>query len=237
MAVKLEVCVDTIDGAIAAQNGGADRIELCSALSEGGLTPSAGLIASAAHLDIPSYVMIRPRCGDFVYSPAEITVMLDDIAAVKQAGLAGVVLGAQTFDGGLDTDVLDRLIKASSGLGVALHRVIDVTPDPLEALEDAIELGIERVLTSGGAEAAVDGTHMISQMMQLAAGRITIMPGSGITAQNVGAFIQETKVTEVHASCAKRTPSEESFSNFSPHAGRKETCINKVKQLITTLRA
>lgn len=225
----LEICVDTIDGALAAQAGGGDRIELCSALSEGGLTPSAGLIKAAAALDIPAYAMIRPRSGMFEFSEADIQVMLHDIETVKAAGLAGVVLGAQRSDGALDTDVLHRLLQAADGMGASLHRVIDIVPDPLSALEDAIALGFERVLTSGGAVRAVDGVDMIREMVKQADGRIKIMPGSGLTEDNIAPFVAQTGVDEVHASCAKPVSGEESFSNFSPHGGRKETCKNRVK--------
>ncbi|WP_371169865.1 copper homeostasis protein CutC [Aliiroseovarius sp. 2305UL8-7] len=236
-SVQLEVCVDTIDGAIAAQNGGADRIELCSALSEGGLTPSAGLIVAAAKLAIPSYVMIRPRCGGFNFSDAEMRVMLDDIATVKAAGLAGVVLGVQSPDGTLDKSALATLCDAAGDLGKTLHRVIDITPNPFDALDDAISLGFERVLTSGGAAKAVDGAETVKKMVDHAAGRISIMPGSGLSEDNISKFVAQTGVTEVHASCAIPAKGEESFSNFSPPAGRKETCSNKVKQMKRELSA
>ena len=227
----LEICVDTIDGAIAAQVGGADRIELCAALSEGGLTPTAGLMVAASRLDVPCYAMIRPRSGLFVYSEADVQVMLDDIAAVKDADLAGVVLGAQKLDGTLDTAVLGRLLAAAEGLGATLHRVIDVVPDTLAALDQAIALGFERVLSSGGALAAVDGAEKIRAMVRHAAGRIAIMPGSGLTEDNISDFVAQTGVHEVHASCAVAVTGEESFSDFSPAGGRKETCKNRVKQM------
>ncbi|MCK8484744.1 copper homeostasis protein CutC [Aliiroseovarius sp. S2029] len=227
----LEICVDTIDGAIAAQAGGADRIELCAALSEGGLTPSAGLMVAVSRLDIPCYAMIRPRSGLFVYSDADVQVMLDDIAAVKEADLAGVVIGAQKRDGTLDTAVLGLLLAAAEGLGATLHRVIDVVPDPLAALDQAIAMGFERVLTSGGAATAVEGAERIQAMIRHAAGRIAIMPGSGLTDGNISDFVAQTGVQEVHASCAMAVIGEESFSNFSPAGGRKETCKNRVKQM------
>ncbi|GHE92807.1 copper homeostasis protein CutC [Aliiroseovarius zhejiangensis] len=227
----LEICVDTIDGAIAAQAGGADRIELCAALSEGGLTPSAGLMVAASRLDIPCYAMIRPRSGLFVYSDADVQLMLDDLAAVKEADLAGVVLGAQKPDGTLDTAVLGLLLAAAEGLGATLHRVIDVVPDPLAALDQAIALGFERVLTSGGAATAVEGADRIQAMIRHAAGRIAIMPGSGLTDGNISDFVAQTGVREVHASCAAVVAGEESFSNLSPAGGRKETCKNRVKQM------
>ncbi|MCK8464879.1 copper homeostasis protein CutC [Aliiroseovarius sp. S1339] len=237
MPRTLEICVDTIGGVMAAQAGGADRIELCAALSEGGLTPAAGLMVAASRLDVPCYAMIRPRCGLFVYSDADVQVMQDDIAAVKEADLAGVVLGAQKPDGTLDTAVLGRLLAAAEGLGATLHRVIDVVPDPLAALEQAVEMGFERVLTSGGAAKATDGAKVICAMVRQAAGRIAIMPGSGLTEDNISDFVAQTGVDEVHASCAVTVPEGERFSNFSPHGGRKETCKNRVKQMKRELGA
>ncbi|SEW09093.1 copper homeostasis protein [Aliiroseovarius sediminilitoris] len=231
MPRTLEICVDTIDGAIAAQIGGADRIELCAALSEGGLTPTAGLMIAASQLDVPCYAMIRPRCGLFTYSEADVQVMLDDIAAVKEADLAGVVLGAQKPDGTLDTAVLGRLLAAAEGLGATLHRVIDVVPDPMVAVDQAVALGFERVLTSGGAATAVEGAAGICAMVRRAAGRVSVMAGSGLTEDNISDFVAQTGVHEVHASCAVAVTGEESFSNFSPAGGRKITCMNRVKQM------
>lgn len=212
-AIKLEICVDSIASLNAAAAGGADRIELCTALSEGGLTPSFGFMQAAAALDVSTHVMIRPRGGDFCYSQAEIDVMCADIATAKQLGLAGVVLGVANHDDTLDLDALAKLRAAATDMQCTLHRVVDLTPDIFEATEQAIGLGFDRILTSGGAKNAQDGKTSIAEMVHLAAGRIEIMPGSGVTVQNVNGIIAATGVCDVHASC-----SEAKFS----HSGKVE---------------
>ena len=228
----LEVCVDTIDGVIAAMNGGAGRVELCSSLSEGGLTPSAGLMQAAAALPIPCYAMIRPRSGLFEYSDDEARIMIADIAMVRQAGLAGVVMGAQDGEGNLNTRLLADLIAAAGDLGKTLHRVIDVVPEPLLALDQVIELGIDRVLTSGGEPLAPDGADLIAQMVSRSAGRISIMPGCGLTADNVAGVIAATGVHEVHAACNARVSGDPAFSDFDPPAGRYETSETEVRNMV-----
>lgn len=197
----IEVCVDNAEGLAAAVAGGADRIELCAALSVGGLTPSPGLMALAARATVPVLAMIRPREGDFVYSSAEISQMVADIVAVRHAGLAGVVFGANRADATLDVAVLRELIAASKGLDMTLHRAFDLAPDPDAALETAISLGIPRVLTSGGARTAVAGRANLERLFKLAGSRVTIMPGSGITAETVSE-LRGLPLREVHASCA-----------------------------------
>ena len=228
---RLEVCVDTLDGALAAIDGGADRIELCAALSEGGLTPSAGLMCAAARLTKPSYAMIRPRCGLFHFSEAEVEIMCADIAAARHAGLAGVVLGAQDSDGNLNLKVLQRLKTEAGDMGTTLHRVIDVLPDPLRALDQAIDLGFERVLTSGAKPFAMEGTPLIALMVDRAKGRISVMPGCGLTPANVGQVVSETKVTEVHAACRTQSVGNPAFSDFDPLAGRFETSADEVRAI------
>lgn len=198
---QLEVCVDSIEGALTAVHGGADRIELCSALALGGLTPSVGLIKAAAQLPVPCMAMIRPKAGNFRFDKADIDIMLADIDAVRSAGLAGVVLGAQADHGGLDLDMLQQLTQHTSGLSCTLHRVVDVLIDPLQGVEDAIALGFERVLTSGGCASATDGRQTIAAMHRRAGGAISIMPGSGLNAGNVHQVL-EAGVHEVHASCS-----------------------------------
>ena len=235
MSVLLEVCVDTIAGAHAAMRGGAGRVELCSALSEGGLTPSTGLMQAAAALDIPCYAMIRPRSGLFHFSPEEIDIMRADIRAARDAGLAGVVLGVQDETGALNMPVMRQLMTEAAGLGTTLHRVIDVVPDPLAALDQAIELGIERVLTSGAQPFAPDGTDLIRAMVQRSAGRISIMPGCGLTAENVGGVVAATGVTEVHASCAVPVTGDPAFSDFDPIGGRAETSEFATRNIIGSL--
>ncbi|POR46422.1 copper homeostasis protein [Paraburkholderia eburnea] len=201
MPVLLEVCVDSADGLEAAIAGGADRIELCSALDLGGLTPTPGLIAAASRAPIPVYAMIRPHARSFVWTPADAAAMLAEIDAVRAAGLAGVVLGAALSDSALDVALLETLQSRSRGLGATLHRVFDLVPDSARALEAAIALGFERILTSGGAARAQDGLAMLGALVQQAAGRIGIMPGSGVSAANVARIVQSVGAQEVHASC------------------------------------
>ena len=156
--ILLEVCVDSAEGLAAAIGGGADRIELCSSLELGGLTPSFGLMRFAARQPLPVYAMIRPRAGDFVFDANELAIMRDDIAMARESGLAGVVLGASRSDGRLDADMLAELVGHSYGMGLTLHRAFDCAgPDFGDALDLAIGLGFERILTSGGAASAVGG--------------------------------------------------------------------------------
>ncbi len=231
----LEVCVDTIDGVIAAMKGGAGRVELCSSLSEGGLTPSLGLMRAAAALPLPCYAMIRPRSGLFGFSETEAKIMLADIAFAREAGLAGVVLGAQNADGGLNIELLAQLIAAAGELGTTLHRVIDVVPEPLLALDQAIELGFERVLTSGAQPLAPEGTALIAQMVLQAAGRLSVMPGCGLTADNVANVIAVTGVQEVHAACNVRVSGDLAFSDFDPPGGRFETSETQVREMVSRI--
>ena len=155
--VLVEVCLDSAEGLAEAVAGGADRIELCAALAVGGLTPSAGLMQAAARCPVPVLAMIRPRAGDFVFSPAEVAIMLADIAAARAAGLAGVVLGASLPGGRLDRAILARLTDAASGLDLTLHRAFDLVPDIAPAIELAADLGFRRILTSGQAATAAEG--------------------------------------------------------------------------------
>ncbi|MBL8562124.1 MAG: copper homeostasis protein CutC [Gemmobacter sp.] len=195
----IEVCVDTLAGLEAALAGGAGRIELCAALDLGGLTPSAGLMRAAAGCGLPVLAMMRPRAGGFVWSAAEQAAICDDIAAARAAGLAGVVLGASLPDGRLDRAALARMTAAASGMQMTLHRCFDLVPDPAMALETAIELGFHRVLTSGGALRAAEGLARLQALQAQAAGRIGILPGSGISAANAPLF---AAFPELHASCS-----------------------------------
>ncbi|AYG60560.1 copper homeostasis protein CutC [Rhizobium jaguaris] len=198
----LEVCVEDIAGLNAAVAGGADRIELCSALAVGGLTPSAGLMAMAARAPIPAYAMIRPRAGSFVYSADELAVMKSDIDAVRHAGLPGVVLGASLPDGRLDSDTLAALVAHAGGLGMTLHRAFDLVLDIEEAVELAVSLGFERILTSGCEKTAVKGLAVLERSIAIAAGRISIMPGSGVNIGTVGKLWPRLAIGEIHSSCS-----------------------------------
>lgn len=232
----LEVCVDTIEGARAAVRGGARRIELCSSLSEGGLTPSLGLMKAAAGLPVPCYAMIRPRGGLFHFSADEEQIMLSDIDAAKTSRLAGVVLGAQGPDHNLDIGLLTRLSERADKLGRTLHRVIDVVPEPFVALNIAIKLGFDHILTSGAAPFAQDGTRLIAEMVDRANGRISIMPGCGLSPANVGNVITVTGVTELHASCSVPVPGDPVFSDFEPTSGRKITSEAEVREMAAAIQ-
>ena len=194
--------MDDLAGLEAAIAGGADRIELCAALDLGGLCPSAGLLAAATRSPVPVYVMIRPRVGDFVFSKSDIDAMLRDVDAVRSAGLAGVVLGASLADGSLDVETLERLCRASAGLGKTLHRAVDLCPDLVAAVDIAVQLGFDRILSSGGAPKAIEGLETLKAMNRAAAEKLSIMPGSGVTAENATQIVAMTGARELHASCS-----------------------------------
>ncbi|MGD9511256.1 MAG: copper homeostasis protein CutC [Geminicoccaceae bacterium] len=200
--MKLEVCVAEPDSLAAAVAGGADRIELCAALELGGLTPSPGMMAAAAAAPVPVYALIRPRAGDFLFDAREVEVMLRDIDAVRAAGLAGVVLGASRPDGRLDLHLLERLIGHARGLGTTLHRAIDLVPDLAAAVEAAVGLGVERVLTSGGVRTAPEGMDNLALAHATANGRLSIMAGAGLRPDNLGPLLARGVVDEIHGSCA-----------------------------------
>jgi copper homeostasis protein len=197
--------VDDVLGLAEAVAGGADRVELCAALGLGGLTPAPGLMEVAVGCGVPVMAMIRPRAGDFVYGAAEVAVMKADIAAARRAGLAGVVLGASLRDGRLDEAVLRELVAEAGGLDLTLHRAVDLAPDAAEAVEVAARLGFRRVLSSGGARVAAEGTGRLAEMIAAARGRLEVMPGSGVSVESWPA-LAGLGVREVHASCAVAVP-------------------------------
>jgi copper homeostasis protein len=203
MPPLLEVCVDSPLGLLAAIDGGADRVELCSALALGGLTPTWALMHLAAEQEMPAVAMIRPRAGDFVWTADEIDHMQGEIDDALEAGMAGIVIGANRPDGRLDAKALRALLKdMPPDVDRVLHRCIDLTPDPVEAVDVAVQLGFTRILTSGGAPRAADAVGRLRAMFDRARGRIEIMPGSGITAAMLPALAALLPLTSVHASCA-----------------------------------
>jgi copper homeostasis protein len=196
----LEIAANSLESALAAQAGGADRVELCENLGEGGCTPSYGTLAMARdRLRVPLYVLIRPRGGDFVYSPAEWEVMQRDVELCVRLGCDGVVLGALDRQGLVDLPACAMLIAAAGGLGVTFHRAFDCVADPARALEDVIGLGCERLLTSGQADSAPAGASRIGQLVRQADGRLRIMAGAGVTPATVP-LLAAVGVSEFHAS-------------------------------------
>jgi len=206
--VILEIAANSVASALAAQEGGAERVELCTALELGGLTPSHAQIALARErLRIPLYVLIRPRAGDFLYSDLECEVMQRDIETCVALGCDGVVLGVLDADGDVDLARCRALVAAAGTLGVTFHRAFDLSRDPVQALEAIVALGCERILTSGAQASAVDGAALIRDLVTQAAGRLAIMPGAGITAQNIAALAATTGAQEFHASAKRLLPS------------------------------
>ncbi|MGE3831643.1 MAG: copper homeostasis protein CutC [Parvibaculaceae bacterium] len=232
----LEVCVDDAAGLVAAVAGGADRIELTSALELGGLTPSPALMALAAEARIPVYVMIRPRAGNFVYSPVEEDQMRREIDVVREIGLSGIVIGAMRGNGRLDVEMLSRFVQHAGGLGTTLHRAFDMVSDQFEALEQAVGIGISRILTSGGKPRAEDALDRIAALVERAEGRIVIMAGSGLTAYNAPAFLAVPGLREFHASCSVDAGGkDQSGMGFGP-LPRRRTSSAVVAQLHAALR-
>lgn len=197
--------MDLLEGALAAEEGGAERVELCAALEVGGLTPPEELIAaSVARLRIPVFVLVRPRAGSFVLSRSELVATVEGIRRVASLGAAGIVAGALTPEGRVDVPATAEMIAAAGGLPFTFHRAFDEVADQAEALEALIGLGVGRVLTSGGAETAEAGAGRIGALVRQAAGRIGILAGGSVRAHNVAALVRATGVAEVHS----RTPVE-----------------------------
>lgn len=206
--VLIEVVVDSVESAVAAESGGAGRVELCADLVEGGTTPSAGMIAECRdRVRIPLYVMIRPRGGDFLYSDAEFDVMRRDIRQARALGADGIVLGLLLPDGRIDAPRTARLIRQARPLDVTFHRAIDVCRDPFEALDALAEIGVDRVLTSGQAASAVSGIKTIARLVAHARNRLVIMAGGRINEKNARRIVERTGVREIHVRGARQVRS------------------------------
>lgn len=213
-SVALEVCVDSVDSALAAERGGAARVELCSNLFEGGTTPSAGLISTVRHkTSIALHVMIRPRAGDFCYSADEFEVMQQDVLTAKQLGANGVVLGILNKGGSVNIERTHKLVELARPLSVTFHRAFDMSADLFRALEDVIYTGANRILTSGGEPSAVEGLDALQHLVQAAKGRILLMACGGVRDHNVRAILERTHVPEVHAGMADTVPSPMRYQN------------------------
>lgn len=219
----LEACVNSAISATEAQEGGADRIELCGNMQEGGCTPSVGTILfTRQRLKIPMMVMIRPRGADFCYSEDEFLVMEDDIRFVKEAGAEGVVFGILKPDGTVDTERMGRLAEIARPLSITCHRAFDMCSDPFMAIDDLMRLGFNRVLTSGQEDSAEKGAGLIKDLIRHANNRITVMPGHGIKEHNLKKVMDLTGAIEFHLYLTKQLPSVMKFTRHGVSMGKPE---------------
>lgn len=226
--MKLEIIGFNIESCIAAQDAGADRIELCANPLDGGTTPSYGFIKAARDkLNVDLYAMIRPRGGDFFYSEEEFNIMKDDIAACKNLGCNGVVLGILTQEGAVDKVRCEKLIGYAYPLEVTFHRAFDRVVDPFAALEDIIDMGCERILTSGQQPKVPDGLLLIKELVDKAEDRIIIMPGSGVTSQNIISIAERTGAKEFHSSAGITKDSGMKFYNPAMKESMNYSIANK----------
>ena len=241
--VKFEICSGSLQSALNAQEAGAHRVELCSALSLGGLTPSYGFIELARkRLKIDINVLIRPRQGDFLYDSDEGAVMIRDIIACAQMGVNGVVIGALDPFGNVDVDACRAMVAVAKhhGMSVTFHRAIDRACNIMAALEDVISVGADRVLSSGGKPTSLEGLETLAQMNAAAAGRIIIMPGGGVNAGNIGQILKGSGVQEIHFSGSQTIQSEMVYRegvSFTPDSlggdfTRTESSTEKICQMI-----
>ena len=242
----LEVCAGDIDSVIAAAQGGASRVELCSALGEGGVTPSIGFIRSALQVQgIRVHVLIRPRGGDFLYTPQEVDCMVDDIVAAREAGVHGVVIGALTPDGEVDMNACKKMMEAAAGISVTFHRAFDLCRDPFKALEDIISLGCDRILTSGQAQTALEGKENLAELVKQADGRIIILAGAGVSQSNAAEILNASGTGEIHASARSSVESGMKFRHSGVSMGtpgsdeysRKTTSADIVKQIVSQINS
>lgn len=236
-ATKLEICVDDLHGVRAAVAGGADRLELCSALSLGGLTPSEALTAAAVKAGVPVHAMVRPRSGDFDHDEDEIALIENDIARLADLGVSGVVVGAADTRGELNERALARFREAAKDLAIVLHRVIDLAPDPVAAARIAASLGYDYVLTSGGATCAMDGMLTIGRMVAETRGALNVIAGGGVAPGNVAMLVRATGVTQIHASASRpRDWTDSRIENFGfasgPRRVTETTRVAALKQAI-----
>ena len=241
----LEVCAGSVHSALAARTGGARRIELCGALEIGGVTPSAGLIREVRKVeDLALHVLIRPRGGDFLYDTHETACMVEDIRMARDCGTDGVVIGALTVDGDIDTELCARLIEAAQGMNITFHRAFDRCRRPLQALEEVIKLGCNRLLTSGQATTAEAGIPLLAELVRQAAGRLSVMPGCGVNGRNAARILQATGASEIHASASQSFVSPMRYRNENVSMGssdadelRRETHADEVRQIVEAINA
>lgn len=246
-ALTLEICTDSVEGAIAAQTGGALRIELCDNLLEGGTTPSAGMIAlTRQQITIDLNVIIRPRGGDFCYTDLEFAVMKYDVRQAKQLGANGVVIGLLNPDGTIDKARTAELMALARPLSVTFHRAFDMALEPQQALEELIDLGVDRVLTSGQESSAWEGIDLIAALVQQAGARIVIMPGGGVNERNLHKIVAQSGVKEIHLSARSTVESAMTYRRSHvfmggtlrpPEFSRQTTDRERIKAIFTHLSA
>lgn len=230
---KIEICANSVASCIAAQQGGAHRVELCAGIPEGGTTPSYGMIQQARqNINIKLHVIIRPRGGDFLYNTIEQQIMQQDIAVARQLGADGVVFGCLTPDGQIDTQANQQLIDAASGLSVTFHRAFDMCSDPHQALEQLIALRFDRVLTSGQEATAPQGIPLLKKLVQQADNRIIILPGCGVNEANIAQIAAETGACEFHMSARSKQESNMTYRNNRVSMGGT-VVIDEYRQEVT----
>lgn len=243
---QFEICANSVESCLAAQEGGADRVELCAGIPEGGTTPSYGEIAMAREVLTHTrlHIIIRPRGGDFLYSDMEIRTMLKDIDIARKSGADGVVFGCLSADGEVDITSMRILMEASKGLSVTFHRAFDVCRNPQKALEEIIGLGCDRILTSGQQPTAEQGIPLLKELQGVAAGRITLLAGCGVNENNIARIAAETGIHEFHFSARESIQSEMKFRNEAVSMGgtvhineyeRNVTSVRRVKETVEAL--
>ena len=209
-SILVEACVDSVASSLAAERGGARRLELCDALFDGGTTPSAGMIAACkAAVSIPVFVMIRPRGGGFVYSEVERDVMRRDVIVARELGADGIVIGGLRRDGTIDVELVRLLLDAARELPVTFHRAFDLSPNLEASLESLVDAGVHRVLTSGGAPTAPDGAMVLAELVRQAGSRLVVLAGGGVREDNVRSLVSVSGVREVHVRLTRLAHAEE----------------------------
>jgi len=232
-APLIEVCVEGIDGLAAAQAGGADRVELCASLLEGGLTPSLGVIKQAlAVAMVPFHVIIRPRGGDFLYSELEFLTMLDDVRACRDLGVPGVVVGCLDADGNIDEARVGELVEAARSMTVTCHRAFDMTRDPEQAIEALVRCGVDRVLTSGQRDTALEGIDILKRTHDAARGRIVVMACGDLDETNIAEVLQRSAADELHFAAPATVASRMRFRNSDVTMGG--TAVEREFELTVT---
>ncbi len=243
---KLEVCAGSLLSALAAQEGGAFRVELCDNLYEGGTTPSIGTIELARlKLSIKLHVIIRPRGGDFLYSDLEYVIVKRDVERCRNSRVDGVVIGFLTADGRVDIERTLEIVEMARPMAVTFHRAFDMARDPFEALEDLKKTGVDRILTSGQKNSAIDGADLIERLIRQSAGKISIMPGGGLNEHNISVFAKQVRAKEYHATLRRTVESKMEFRREDvfmgglsaiPEFSILETDPDRVASMISELR-